>query len=155
MPKTRTVTCAALFIYCMGLIAFAIYPSSSIDWFEWIIIVAATLAAFGVVAHAFDTVEIPYEQYAYLVVGWVGFSLLLLYLIDTDRQLHAPDRDRAVLAVRVHRCVRGVPVRGGGAWVMDDNLEGSHRAADHQPHHDRDRLDQAADPEVRGRSTGT
>jgi hypothetical protein len=84
MPKWKYVMCCALFIYCIGLIFFGLYPTSHIDTGEWFVVIFASIAALGLVAYATPGVSLPYEEYAYLVTGWAGFSALLLYLVDTD-----------------------------------------------------------------------
>jgi hypothetical protein len=84
MPKWKYVMCCALFIYCAGLIFFAVYPAEHIDFGEWFVIIFATIAAVGLVAYAFPSFTVPFEEYAYLITGWAGFTALLLYLVDTD-----------------------------------------------------------------------
>ena len=84
MPQPRYVVSLALFIYCMGIVGFALSPIHDVGWAEWFSIVLASLAALGLIAHALPSVTLPLEEYAYLITGYVGFTTLLLYLVDTD-----------------------------------------------------------------------
>lgn len=83
MPKWEYVTCLALFVYCLGVGFFALYPTSHIDWSEWVVTVIAGIAAVGLIAYVMPSLTLPFEDYAYLVTGFAGFTTLLLYLLDT------------------------------------------------------------------------
>jgi peptidoglycan/LPS O-acetylase OafA/YrhL len=96
-PATRAVVCVALICYCGGIIALAGTPATTVDWAEWTAIVMASVAIVGLVAHATTIIELPGEQYAYLVSGWAGFSTLLLYAVDTNDP--AAERIATVLLV--------------------------------------------------------
>jgi hypothetical protein len=83
MTKWRTVLTVASFFYCVGVIFFALYPTDSIMWGEWVLVVVAGTAALGLVVYSLPSVTVPGEEFAFLLVGWAGFMTLLFYLIDT------------------------------------------------------------------------
>jgi len=92
-PGARFTVCLALFVYCIGLFILALNPVETIDAAEVVVMVASTVAALGLIALAVPQITIPFENYAYLVVGFAGFTTLLLYLIDTS---DSPERRTGV-----------------------------------------------------------
>jgi len=83
VPNWRSVTSVALLIYSVGIIFFALHPVDDIHWAEWVAVILAAIAAFGLVAHMISAVYVPGEEYAYLITGYAGFTTMLLYLADT------------------------------------------------------------------------
>lgn len=86
--QVRVVFCMALLCYIAGIFTFALWPTSDINWVEWVCAVAAVVAAIGLAAYVSPTIHLPYEEYAYLVCGFAGFTTLLLYLINTGDSPH-------------------------------------------------------------------
>jgi hypothetical protein len=84
MTKWRTVLTVASFIYCAGLILFALHPIGEVHWSEWVVIVLAGVAQLTMITWFLPDVSFPGEEYAFLLVGWAGFTTLLFYLIGTD-----------------------------------------------------------------------
>jgi hypothetical protein len=93
--RTRLTVCASLFLYCAAIVVFALTPVVEIDWAEIVTAAIAFLAGIGLIAHAFDAIKLPGEDYAYLIVGWAGFTATLIYLIDT----HDGEGRRAALTM--------------------------------------------------------
>jgi hypothetical protein len=83
VPHWKYVTCVALLLYCAGIIFFALHPVEDIKWGEWVSVVLSVIAQIGLLAYAFPNVRLPGEEYAFLIVGYVGFITLLFYLLDT------------------------------------------------------------------------
>ena len=83
MTKWRTVLTVASFLYCAGIIFFAVYPTDTIMWGEWFLVVVASMAILGLIVYSLPSVQVPGEEFAFLLVGWSGFMTLLFYLVDT------------------------------------------------------------------------
>jgi peptidoglycan/LPS O-acetylase OafA/YrhL len=79
----RAVVSGALLLYCAGLFTLAAFPTSDVDWAEWVVIVLSIVAAIGLVAQMSPRIRVPGEEFAYLVTGWAGMFSLCLYLIDS------------------------------------------------------------------------
>ena len=85
-PPARSTVCAALIVYCASIIFLSWSPMDQIDWSEWVAGGAAILAIIGLIAHALESVQLPGEEYAYLVTGFAGFTTMLLYDINAVDQ---------------------------------------------------------------------
>ena len=83
MTRWRTVLTVASFLYCAGIIFFALYPVHDITWGEWLVVVIASIAVLGLIVYSLPSVKVPGEEFAFLLVGWSGFMTLLFYLVDT------------------------------------------------------------------------
>jgi len=84
MTKWRTVLTVASFIYCTGLIIFALHPVGEIHWSEWVVLVVASASLVALLVYILPSVHVRGEEYAFLLVGWSGFTTLLFYLVGTD-----------------------------------------------------------------------
>ena len=113
MPNTRVVLCLGLLCYCAGLFALAIWPRDEITWAEWLVAVLSVVAAFGLIAHATDMVELPGERYAYLITGFTGFTALMLYLLDAPEATYRE--------VRVTLLLLSGVLLGYGAHLTEDD----------------------------------
>lgn len=80
---SRLTMCVALLCYCISIIVLSL-GRGDINWADFVAASLASVAGLGLIAHASDAIELPGEDYAYLVTGYAGFSTLLLYLINTD-----------------------------------------------------------------------
>lgn len=77
--RARTAVSFALILYCVAIMDFALYPLSTLMWGEVIAAVLCLLAIIALVAHMFESITIPGDEYAYLVTGWAGLTTLLLF----------------------------------------------------------------------------
>jgi hypothetical protein len=116
MSKWKTVMTLALFVYCVGLVFFALHPLDSVDWAEWVVAVLGAIAAIGLVGYALPNVTLPGERYAYLMVGWAGFTCMMLYLVDTQDSTYR----RSAIALFL---LSGA-ISGYGAHLVRDEVEG-------------------------------
>lgn len=110
---TRTTRCVGFGIYCIGIVVWSLFGQDyTLDWAEVVAMLLAGIALIGLVAHGVDAIRLPFEQYAYLVTGFAGFSVTLLYLVDTSDRSGA----RATIALLLLAPV----VLSYGAYLTQD-----------------------------------
>jgi hypothetical protein len=81
---TRLVRCTGFLVYMTGIIVWAISGPDAIDFAEWTALAIAVVASIGLISRATDLFSLPGEHYAYLITGFAGFTVTLLYLVDTN-----------------------------------------------------------------------
>jgi|SRR5215510_4218260 len=122
----RTVVCSALIIYDLAIIDFAIEPLDTLQWAEVIAVGLASMSIIGLIAHMFEAVRLPAEEYAYLVTGFCGLMTLLLFLGDTSDVLSRQVLHNALFLLA------GV-VGGYGAHIVAGGRRASGREYESRP----------------------
>jgi hypothetical protein len=119
MTKWRTVLTVASFIYCAGLIAFAVHPVDDLSWSEWVVLVIAGLAQIALLCYILPNVHVRGEEFAFLLVGWAGFMTLLFYLVGTD--------DTPVRRAGIALFILAGMFAGYGAFLVSDDVRKERR----------------------------
>ena len=119
MPKWKTVTTVALFIYCVGVVFFALHPIDDVGWAEWVAAILAAVAGIGLIAYAVPGIQLPGENYAFLFTGYAGFTTMLLYLLDTA---DTPYRRTAITLFLLSGAISGYGAHLANDWIPRLNL---------------------------------
>jgi hypothetical protein len=84
--RLRRLFGAGLLCYCAGLAMFSLLPLRTTIIPELVVGILAVIAGIGVVAHMSDAFNLPGEDYAYLVVGFVGVLTMFGYVIGATNE---------------------------------------------------------------------
>lgn len=93
--RARFLVSFALLFYISAIFVLAVWPVDEVTWLRILTGIFCILAGIGLVSHALPYIHLPYDDYAYLVVGWVGVTTLGMYLVTT----HDPKSTRVALTL--------------------------------------------------------
>lgn len=82
MKWWRHVLAADIVMHLIAVWWFAFLPPSTLNEFETFIMIVSTLAAFGVIAHAFDIFDLPGEHWSYLMAGFIMLLTAIVYEVQ-------------------------------------------------------------------------
>lgn len=79
MKWWRKILAADIIMHLIAVWWFAYLPPGTLNNLEKVIMVLATYAGVGVLAHAFDIINLPLERWSYLLAGAVCLLTLMAY----------------------------------------------------------------------------
>lgn len=109
--RVRLLVCFALLFYCSAIFVFSLFTHPDVWWSSLISAIGSVIAGVGLVALGLPQVDLPFEEYAYLVTGFVGLNATLLYLV-TD-----PRNDSVGVQVAITLFLLSGVVTGYGAFL--------------------------------------
>lgn len=78
----RHILAADIVMHLIAVWWFAFLPPSTLNEFETLIMIVSTFAMFGVIAHAFNVIDLPGEKWSYLVAGFIMLLTALVYEVS-------------------------------------------------------------------------
>ena len=105
------LVCFALLFYCSAIFVFSLFTHPDVWWSSVINAGGALLAGIGLVGLGLPQVDLPYEEYAYLVTGFAGLNATLLYLV-TD-----PHNDSVGVQITITLFLLSGVITGYGSFL--------------------------------------